>query len=181
MTTTTRPTTYGSAIVWSIAGTLLLIPAIAMRFTAEVNWTASDFVVMGLLLASVAGAYEFLARKAPNWTYRAAAAVALLAALLLVWVNLAIGIIGSENNDANMMYAGVLAVAVGGACLARFRSPGMARAMAATAAAQVLVALIALATNAGTEGAAWPKDVIGATVILTTMWLAAAGLFRRAG
>jgi hypothetical protein len=180
MTTTTRPTTYGSAIVWSIAGTLLLIPAIAMRFTAEVNWTASDFVVMGLLLASVAGAYEFLARKAPNWTYRAAAAVALLAALLLVGVNLAIGIIGSENNDANMMYAGVLAVAVGGACLARCRSEGMARAMAATAAAQALVGVIALATGAGAEGAAWPKDVIGATAILSTMWLASAWLFRRA-
>jgi hypothetical protein len=56
----------------------------------------------------------------------------------------------------------------------------MARAMAATAAAQALVGVIALATGAGAEGAAWPKDVIGATAILSTMWLASAWLFRRA-
>jgi hypothetical protein len=31
-------------------------------------------------------------------------------ALFLVWSNLAVGLIGSENNPANMMYLGVLAV-----------------------------------------------------------------------
>ncbi|MDB5696794.1 MAG: hypothetical protein JWN21_2337, partial [Sphingomonas bacterium] len=54
MTNSTRPATWGSFIVWGGVATLLLIPAIAMQFTAEVNWTASDFVVMGVLLASVA-------------------------------------------------------------------------------------------------------------------------------
>jgi hypothetical protein len=180
MMTNIRSTTLGSVIVWGLVAALLLIPAIAMQFTAEVDWTAGDFVVMGVLLGSLAGTYEFLARKAPNWIYRAGAALALFAALLLVWVNLAVGIIGSENNDANMMYAGVLAVAVGGACLAHFRSPGMARAMTATAAAQVLVAVIALATGAGVNGAIWPKDLIGATAILAALWLASAWLFRRA-
>lgn len=179
--TTTRPTTYGSVIVWGLVATLLLIPAVAMRFTAEVNWTASDFVVMAVLLGSLAGTYEFLARKAPNWTYRAAAAVALCAAFLLIWINLAVGIIGSENNDANMMYAGVLAVAVGGACLAHARSAGMARAMLAAAVAQVLVAVIAIASGAGGDGPIWPRDLIGITAMLTTLWLGSAWLFRRAG
>ena len=39
-----------------IAGTclgLLLIPFVAMQFTNEVAWTASDFLVMGMLLLSV--------------------------------------------------------------------------------------------------------------------------------
>ena len=179
--TTTHRTTFGSAIVWGGIATLLLIPAVAMQFTTEVNWDAADFIGMGIILISLGGAYEFLARKAPNWTYRAAAALALVTAFLLIWVNFAVGIIGSENNDANMMYAGVLAVVVGGACLARFRSPGMARAMVAAAATQVLVAVIALATGAGVDGAAWPRDVIGATGILTAMWLVSAWLFRRAG
>lgn len=180
MTTTTRPANWGSIIVWGGVAVLLLIPAVAMRFTTEVNWTALDFITVGVLLASVAGTYEYLARKAPNWTYRAAAALGLIAALLLVWINLAVGIIGSEQNDANMMYAGVLAVAVGGACLARLRSDGMARAMLAAAAAQVLVAVIALATGAGSESVSWPRDVLGITGAIVLLWLASAALFRRA-
>jgi hypothetical protein len=53
--------------------------------------------------------------------------------------------------------------------------------MVAAGGATVLVAVIALATGAGTDGAAWPKDVIGATGVLTAMWLASAWLFRRSG
>lgn len=180
MTSTTRRTTYGSIVVWALAATLLLIPAVAMQFTREVNWTALDFVTMGGLLASAAGAHEFLARKAPYWAYRAAAACALLTASLMVWINLAVGIIGSEQNDANAMYAGVLAVAIGGACLARLRAPGMARAMLAAAGAQMLVAVIAVALGLGVGGPIWPRDILGVTAMLTASWLLAGWLFRRA-
>jgi thiazole synthase ThiGH ThiG subunit len=60
-------------------------------------------------------------------------ALALVAAMLLVWVNLAVGIIGSEDNPANIMYLGVHAVLILGALLALFRPQGMARALFATA------------------------------------------------
>ena len=177
----TQTNRYVSMAIWTGAAALLLLPAVAMRFTREVNWTASDFVVWGIMLASAGGGYELLARREANWTYRLGAAVALGTAFLLVWVNLAVGIIGSEQNDANMMYAGVLAVAIGGASLARFRSAGMSRAMLAAALAQVVVAAIALATGAGLEGASWPRDVIGGTVVFTGLWLMSGALFRRAG
>ncbi len=36
--------------MWSGAPFLLLLPAVAMRFTAEVNWTGSDFVFAAVLL-----------------------------------------------------------------------------------------------------------------------------------
>lgn len=169
-----------SATVWAGAATLLALPAVAMQFTAEVNWTAIDFLAWGAMLASAGGMFELLSRRAPNWTYRSGAALAVGAAFLLVWINLAVGIIGSENNDANLMYAGVLATAVGGGCLARFEAGGMARAMVATAAAQLLVAAIALAFRLGTDGPIWPRDLIGVTTILTTLWLASAALFARA-
>jgi hypothetical protein len=44
-----------------------------------------------------------------------------VAAFILIWMNLAVGIIGSEDNPANLMYGGVLAVAIVGAFMVRFR------------------------------------------------------------
>ena len=88
--------------------------------------------------------YELAARKTGNIAYRAAVGVALAAALLLVWINLAVGIIGNEDNPANLMYIGVLAVGTIGAIIARFQPHGMARALFATALAQGLVVVIAL-------------------------------------
>lgn len=168
-----------SPIVWGGAGMLLLLPAIAMLLTTGMQWTALDFVAWAAMLATASGGYELLARQAPDGGYRAGAAVALLAAFLLVWIDLAVGIIGSEQDDANLMFAGVLTVAVAGVCLARLRSGGMARAMMATAGVQVLVAAIAVALGLGSDGPVWPRDVLGVTAMLTTLWLASAGLFRR--
>ena len=87
-----------------------------------------------------------------NSAYRAAVGVALAAAFILVWVNLAVGIIGSEDNPANVMYGGVLAVGIIGAIIARFQPHGMARALVATALAQALVAVIALIAGWGSTG-----------------------------
>ena len=162
---------------WGGAALLLLAPALAMRFTAEVNWTASDFLVFAAMLLAALGGFEWMLRAGPSFAWRAGAALTAAGVFLLVWVNLAVGIIGSEDNDANMMYAGVIAVAIGGAVMARGRAGAMMWALLATAAAQVAVAAIALAGGLGTQGVAWPRDVIGATAILTLLWLGAAGLF----
>ena len=59
-------------------------------------------------------------------------------------VNLAVGLIGSENNPANLLYGGVLAVGIVGAILARTKAQGMARALFATALAQALVPVLAI-------------------------------------
>ena len=144
------------------------------------TWDLADYLVALLLLGSVAVALVLTLRSTRNSAYRAAMGIALGAALLLVWVNGAVGIIGSEHNDANLMYAGVLAVGLAGALLARLRPPGMARAMFATALAQVLVAVIALLGQLGTDGAAWPRDVMFATLFFAALWLLSGGLFRRA-
>ena len=39
-------------VIFLCALGLLLIPLIAMQFTKEVNWTFSDFLMMGILLSS---------------------------------------------------------------------------------------------------------------------------------
>ena len=84
-----------------------------------------------------------------NTTYRLAIGVALAAAFVLVWLSLGVGIIGRDGDPANLMYFGVLAVGFIGALLARFRPYGMARALFATALAQISVAVIALIAGLG--------------------------------
>lgn len=76
--------------------------------------------------------------------YRAAAGIALGTAFLLIWISFAVGVIGTEDNPANLMFGAVLLLGLIGAVAARFQPEGMARALAATALAQGLVALIAL-------------------------------------
>jgi hypothetical protein len=93
------------------------------------------------MLAVACGTYELAARMTGNSAYRAAVGVAVAAAFILVWMNLAVGIIGTEDNPANLMYGGVLAVGIIGALIARFQPDGMARALFATALAQALVAV----------------------------------------
>ena len=115
----TGNTAYKAAIRLAIAtGIILLLPFIAMQFTDEVVWDLADFVAAGVLLFGTGLAYELMARKGGTVAYRAAAGVALATVFLLVWVNGAVGIIGSENNDANLMYFGVLAVGIIGAIIA---------------------------------------------------------------
>lgn len=121
----------------------LLVPLVAMQFTAEVRWTGSDFVVAYVLLAGAGLAYRLATSKAGSLAYRGAAGLAVAAGLLLIWVNLAVGFIGSEDNPANLLYAGVLAIGLLGAVLARLEPRGMARALYATAGAQFLVPVIA--------------------------------------
>jgi hypothetical protein len=170
----------GRMLPWIVAALLLLMPMVAMQFTDEVNWDETDFLVFGAMLLGACGAYELATRMTGNAAYRAAFGVAVVAAFILIWMNLAVGIIGSEDNPANLMYGGVLAVAILGGLIARFRPHGMARALAATALAQAFVGVIALVAGLGSTGANWPRVIIVLTGFFSALWLLSAWLFRRA-
>ena len=162
-----------SLAIWGTAACLLLLPAIAMRFPGSgVDWGARDFIVMGVMFAIACGSYELATRLSDSIAYRAGAGLAIVTAFLTVWVNLAVGMLGSEQNPANLLFGGVLALALIGALVARFRPKGMARAMQATAAAQGAMALYALF-----GGYAEVTLHIGFFVI---PWLLSARLFRKA-
>jgi peptidoglycan/LPS O-acetylase OafA/YrhL len=79
-------------ILLGIIATLLLIPFVAMQFTTEVNWTAFDFIVMGLLLLGVGTAIEFILRKVKTKSQKIALVVAAIGVFLLIWVELAVGL-----------------------------------------------------------------------------------------
>jgi hypothetical protein len=132
-------------IVWAAAvALLLLVPWVAMQVTGEVGWDLFDFVFMGAALFGVGLAYELIARRTSTTVYRVAFGVGLVAAFLLFWVNGAVGIIGSENQPANLLYGAVFAVGLIGSLLSRFQPRGMARTLLAAACAQMVVPVFAL-------------------------------------
>ena len=131
--------------IWGgIIAALLMIPLIAMQFTPEVNWALTDFLIMGAILVVIASAYELIAKRSSSTMYRSAFAVGLLGAFLLFWVNGAVGIIGSEDQPANMLFASVFVVGLVGAFVARFKPRGMSRTLYAAAIVTMIVPIIAL-------------------------------------
>ncbi|WP_026614854.1 hypothetical protein [Ensifer aridi] len=165
---------------WTIAALALLLPLVAMRFTDEVNWDETDFAFAGGLIVATGVTFELAARRTNNKAYRAAVGVALAAAFSLIWINAAVGIIGSENNPANLMYGGVLAVGIVGAVIARFKPSGMARAFFLTALTQGMVGVIALAAGFGSAAPSFPEAVVFLTGFFVALWLLSAYLFRKA-
>ncbi|RMG25803.1 MAG: hypothetical protein D6730_10245 [Bacteroidetes bacterium] len=71
---------------------LLLIPLIAMQFTSEVNWSARDFVVGGVLLLACSLTIAFARSSRFSQRSRTLIIVAAILILLLLWVELAVGI-----------------------------------------------------------------------------------------
>ena len=163
---------YWRIAMWGGAALLLALPAIAMQLNASgVDWSAGDFIVMGAMLGVACGACEFAARASGNGSYRVAAGIAIGTAFLTVWVNLAVGMIGPEDNPYNQLFGGVLLLALGGSVAARFKARGMAWAMLAAAVVQAVLGAIGL-----------PVDQRGAifSMIFALPWLLSALLFRRA-
>lgn len=164
---------------WTVPALILLLPLVAMPFTDEVHWEGADFALAGALLVAVGIPYELAVRRTGDAAYRAAVGVALVAAFLLVWVNGAVGLIGSEDNDANLMYGGVVAVGVIGTGIARFRPRGMARALFATALAHVSVVVIALIAELG-EPVSGPFEIVTSNAFFVALFVGSALLFRKA-
>jgi hypothetical protein len=160
-------------LAWATATGLLILPAVAMQFTREVNWTASDFLVMGAILYGCCGLLEVAIRMARNSTpYLAASVLGIGTGFLTLWISLAVGIIGEENQAANLAFVAVLAIALLGSLIAMYRARGMSIAMFAAAAAQALTAAYAF----------WLGSLEGAalSLIFASAWFIAGALFRKA-
>jgi hypothetical protein len=72
---------------------ILLVPAVAMQFTDEVDWSAGDFAAAGLLLFGSGLFYLLLARRIDDARYRLVLKCAICAAVLVLWAQLAVGIV----------------------------------------------------------------------------------------
>jgi hypothetical protein len=165
-----------------ITAAVLAVPLVAMVLklgvpdpgsgTDGVNWGAMDFAIVGVLVLGSGLLYEYASTRAGNVAHRAAVGIAVAAGLFLIWVNLAVGMIGDEGNAANLMYVLVLAVALIGASIARFEPREASIAMFATAIAHVIVAAIALIAGLG--------PTLMADAFFIAAWVVSGLLFRQA-
>ncbi len=142
------------------------------------GWDLADFVIAGTLLMSSALVFRIAVRRSGNIAYRAAVGLALITTLLLIWINLAVGIIGNEGNPANKMYIGVIAVFIVGTLIARLRPMGMVWVLSVTATTQTLVTLIAM-TSGMSSPESPPLEILALNVFFTALWIGSAFLFRR--
>ena len=170
--TTAMPNGKMRLALLAAAAALMVVPVAVMRRAEGHVWDPGDAMFLAILLGGLAAAFEVAARVPGRRAYGFGTGLAVLTGLLQAWINLAVGVIGTEDNPANLIYAGVIAVAAGGAVVARFQAAGMARAMIAAALAQAAAFVVGLAAGLGFTGPI--------TMFFCGLWLVAAWLFRRA-
>ena len=74
---------------------LLLIPLIGMMFTDEINWSLSDFIVMGFLLILLGLGIHLVSTRTKNLKVRIFYILIVFLLFLLIWAELAVGIFDS--------------------------------------------------------------------------------------
>ena len=111
--------------------------------------------------------------------YRIGIGVALAAAFLETWMNLAVGIVGSTDNAQNQGFFGVVVAAAACSFVARLRPDGMARAMLATAGVQALLGLmVSTAPVTARVEPMGPGGVLLLSGLFVALWLVSAALFQ---
>ena len=156
---------------WSLAVLFIAFNVIASQFDTGADWGKEDVVFAVVVFGVVGGVLELAARASTSLSYRIAAAVGVGAGLLLLWVNAAVGIVGSDDNPANGDYLVVLVAAIAGAVVAWGNPRLLFRAMLGAGAAHLLIA--ALHLRYGFEAAA-------INAFFVALWAVSALLFRRA-
>jgi len=170
--------------IWAAILALILIISLAIQFQPFADEVQRNEAVAYCLILLVMGGFFELWQwlKTCTRAYRIAFSVGLVGILFLGWVSGAVGIIGSENNPANLMYWAVPTVLLIGSIISRFKPREMAYSLFMTALVQMLVPVVALfiwpaQTSWGEAG------VIGVFVvnsIFATLFVASALFFRRA-
>ena len=164
---------------WRIAGwgallALLILPAIAMRFTDEVNWTGSDFLFAAVLLFALGLGTEIAVRIGRGTPQRFGMLAATAGGFLTVWITGAVGIIGGENEAINVWFVLLVMAAALSSVLVWFHPARMRWIFGALALAQYGLGIAALYEMPG-HAVEW-----GVLTFFAMIWGFAALCFHRA-
>ena len=163
-------------IGWSAIAGVLLLPLISMRFSDQVNWSLADLIVAATVLGSAGVLIEVAARRYnginPRGSYLAGMFLAVVACVSQFWVNAAVGIIGQESDDRNLLFNGVVLAAVLGMFITRLAPRGMSLVMALAAILQAALIVCGLLLE-------WGREIF-LTTPFALLWLASAVCFHNA-
>lgn len=153
---------------------MLALPLVAMTFTDEVNWTASDFVFAGMLLFGSLGTYEVVARR--SVVHRAGIGLGVAATFLILWLN---GAIYLTDSAADGLYYGVALLGVVGVGVALVRPAIGALVLGGAALAMGAVTVGALLAGMVPNPYASVLEVVALTGFFGALYLGSAVLLRR--
>jgi len=190
MTTTTNPannpasnkplsTMKSILVVAVVAALLLLIPLAASFVTTEMEWTLSDYILVWVMLMVAGTTYTLVSRLSSDYTYRGAVALSAVTGLFLVWSNLAVGIIGNEDNAINSVYFIIIMVGFIGAFWVRFQSKGLSRVLGGMALMVAGVGSYALLSGMQHVPESSVMQIIGVHMFFVTPLAIAAILFHQ--
>ena len=163
---------------WRIAGwgsllALLMLPALAMQMTGEVNWTAGDFVFAAILFGFIGTVVELAVRFARPGAPRIGYLIAGFTAFFTFWSNAAVGIIGDEDS-VNVFFFVMVTGAILAAMVVQFRPEAMRWIAVLLAIGQYAVGIAALRMMPS-HAVEW-----GFLTVFAVFWLTAAWCFNRA-
>jgi hypothetical protein len=175
-----KQSTYSRSILGVALVTLLIlsIPLVAMQFTDEVNWSVGDFILMGALLFGTGVLFVLVMRLSTTIVYKTATGLAIGATFFMVYVNLAVGLIGGGPHAGNLMYAGVILVLIVGVFRSRFKAAGMERAMYLTAGTFAVLTAIAFSAKMHEYPGSSVMEIVGVNVFFATPFVVSGLLFR---
>ena len=82
-------------IILAVVAAILLIPFVGNQVSSEVNWSSSDFVIMGTLLFLTGLAINFAISKLKTLKSKVIACAVILFVLFIIWAELAVGVFGT--------------------------------------------------------------------------------------
>lgn len=82
-------------LIFLITIAIVLVPWIAMQFTLEVQWTLKDFIIAFVLIFGTGVIIDLTIRKIKTPTLRFLLITIIIAFLLLLWAELAVGVFNS--------------------------------------------------------------------------------------
>jgi hypothetical protein len=159
---------------------LLSLPLIAMQFTNEVRWGVGDFVVAGALIFTTGLVYVIVLRYATTIIGKVATGLAISTTFLMVWANLAVGLIGAGPHLGNLLYTAVVVVVIFGLYLSRFKPHGLERTMFGAALTLVFIAVIALVAGMQHYPGSSVVEIIGVNGFFALLFIISGLLFRHA-
>ena len=163
-------------LMWGAAGALVLVAVLAIEAVRQGEYA---LVIMAGLFAFGCAIVERGTQTAAAWAYRGGAVLAMLTGLGQVYMNLAVGLIGSEDDPINLMFFAIVLLALLGSLGVRARAGAMVWVMGVAALTQLVAGVVGMVFQIGlTEPR--PEGVAFLTVYFAGLWLNAAALFRTA-